>query len=399
MFIVSMLAVWGCSQGVKPEEKKSYAFTFKNEWINSELTNRLKGVYIGGAFNGWKYKTSPLAYSNGVWITNILLAPGEYLYKYVCIFDGMWEDLWIHDFGNPDLRINEFGSFNSALVIDKDGNVPSVKVYDEKDSAHFKFFYKASDFKNNSIDDYIAVSEKNTEKLAAFLKIKLPQQKITVYLETNWNASWDLNAFQSIILYGIPRNQHIFIHELVHVLVYNYKSLAMNEGLAQYCEEVLYPYDKSGTSFAVPVNLIVAGLFKAGVTNTVEYYMNNPKEFWWTENPLTGATYCFMSSFTEYLVKKSGMDSLLKLFHSDFDFKTVYNKTVTELDKDWKASMAGKKYNEDELLIIDWMSADIGFFYQFSQMNKKNKVLSKNEWVKMRNLNRSGIIIHAKQII
>ena len=72
-------------------------------------------VFVAGCFTNWepKHKLTDRE-SPGVYTAKILLAPGEYQYKFVV--DGEWR----LDKANPNFVPNDFGTLNSLLrVTDK----------------------------------------------------------------------------------------------------------------------------------------------------------------------------------------------------------------------------------------------------------------------------------------
>lgn len=72
-----------------------------------------KHVSVAGSFNDWRSDEKILNDRNGdgIYRCRLLLAPGEYQYKF--LVDGEWRS----DSGNPNFVPNEFGSLNSVLVI------------------------------------------------------------------------------------------------------------------------------------------------------------------------------------------------------------------------------------------------------------------------------------------
>ena len=77
-----------------------------------------RNVFVAGDFNNWQ-PVKKLSEKNhpGIYRCRLMLAPGEYQYKF-CI-DGEWRA----DAANPNFVPNEFGSLNSVLIIgDKETN-------------------------------------------------------------------------------------------------------------------------------------------------------------------------------------------------------------------------------------------------------------------------------------
>ena len=72
-------------------------------------------VFVAGSFSDWqpKHKLSDKD-GNGVYTVRILLAPGEYEYKFVV--DGEWR----LDAANPNFVPNDFGTLNSLLTVTTD---------------------------------------------------------------------------------------------------------------------------------------------------------------------------------------------------------------------------------------------------------------------------------------
>ena len=86
------------------EAKKRITFKFAASGANE--------VYIAGSFNSWDPGIRPLKKdAKGTWKTTITLPKGAH--QYLFIVDGQW----IEDPASPHREMNEFGSFNSAVVV------------------------------------------------------------------------------------------------------------------------------------------------------------------------------------------------------------------------------------------------------------------------------------------
>jgi hypothetical protein len=91
---------------VAPVPPMEYAepFTF--------VDSTAKSVAVVGSFNGWDTSKNVLTRSaNGVWQTNVMLAPGRY--EYQIVVDGKW----IADPGAEQTASSEFGAANSVLIV------------------------------------------------------------------------------------------------------------------------------------------------------------------------------------------------------------------------------------------------------------------------------------------
>ena len=69
-------------------------------------------VFVAGSFSDWQpqYRLNDKE-GRGVYTARILLAPGEYEYKFVV--DGEWR----LDAANPNFVPNDFGTLNSLLTV------------------------------------------------------------------------------------------------------------------------------------------------------------------------------------------------------------------------------------------------------------------------------------------
>lgn len=71
-----------------------------------------KNVAVAGTFNDWQpVKIMSDKNHDGHYRCRLMLAPGEYLYKFVV--DGEWRS----DAANENIVPNEFGSLNSVLIV------------------------------------------------------------------------------------------------------------------------------------------------------------------------------------------------------------------------------------------------------------------------------------------
>lgn len=69
-------------------------------------------VAVAGGFNAWDESAGSMKRnSEGVWQKTVMLAPGDYEYKF------MVDGEWLTDPDNPEIRPNCFGTFNSFLTV------------------------------------------------------------------------------------------------------------------------------------------------------------------------------------------------------------------------------------------------------------------------------------------
>jgi len=90
------------TQTKKKEKRRKVTFSF-------EAANA-KEVILMGDFNSWNPKSHPMKpVGDGVWNKSVILAPGQYEYKF--LIDGNWRE----DPQNSQACSNCFGSLNSIL--------------------------------------------------------------------------------------------------------------------------------------------------------------------------------------------------------------------------------------------------------------------------------------------
>jgi 1,4-alpha-glucan branching enzyme len=72
-----------------------------------------KKVTLGGDFNNWDYKRTPLQRNtkDRTWEKELTLAPGRYEYKF------MVDGNWVNDPSNNNRVRNSFGTENSVIEI------------------------------------------------------------------------------------------------------------------------------------------------------------------------------------------------------------------------------------------------------------------------------------------
>ena len=71
-----------------------------------------KNVMVAGSFNDWQpVRKLEDKNNDGTYRCRLLLAPGEYQYKFQ--IDGEWRS----DPANPNIVPNEFGSLNNVLIV------------------------------------------------------------------------------------------------------------------------------------------------------------------------------------------------------------------------------------------------------------------------------------------
>jgi 1,4-alpha-glucan branching enzyme len=84
--------------------KKRVTFKFNS--------SEAREVFLAGSFNAWDPSARPLKKdAKGFWKTVMMLPKGVYEYRFVV--DGQWMD----DPDSPEKRLNEFGFYNSVLIV------------------------------------------------------------------------------------------------------------------------------------------------------------------------------------------------------------------------------------------------------------------------------------------
>lgn len=93
-------------------KRKLKALTPKPHCIRFELfCPEAKEVFIAGSFNDWQINAQPLNKSGDYWVTESVLMPGRYEYRF--IVDGQW----MSDPKAADYAVNPFGALNSVLAV------------------------------------------------------------------------------------------------------------------------------------------------------------------------------------------------------------------------------------------------------------------------------------------
>jgi len=86
------------------EAKKRVTFKFSDAVARQ--------VFLAGSFNAWDPSARPLKKdAKGVWKTTMMLSQGVYQYRF--IVDGNW----MEDPVSHEKQINEFGSYNSVVIV------------------------------------------------------------------------------------------------------------------------------------------------------------------------------------------------------------------------------------------------------------------------------------------
>lgn len=128
---------WTCRVHLKPG-KYLYKYIVDGQWVPDPVNNleeydgqgglnsavycynhifrlagypKAKRVYVAGSFNNWNRNQLPMRRTDGGWELPMFLNPGTHAYKYIV------DRKWITDPGNPVMRDNGSGSFNSYLGI------------------------------------------------------------------------------------------------------------------------------------------------------------------------------------------------------------------------------------------------------------------------------------------
>ena len=101
---------------LKPKQKRARSKVVDNNKIRFAIyMPQAKRITVAGTFNNWNMWQDFLRKSsNGLWVLEKDLPPGEYLYRFYV------DDHWRLDLYNPDTRLDHTGQMSSRLVIPED---------------------------------------------------------------------------------------------------------------------------------------------------------------------------------------------------------------------------------------------------------------------------------------
>lgn len=100
-------------KGKAPSSRKSVAKPAARRVAFTVRAEIGKPVYLAGSFNQWNPTGKKMSdkKKDGVYSTTVMLAPGEYEYKFV--IDGVW----CIDPENVDVVPNDHGTMNSVITV------------------------------------------------------------------------------------------------------------------------------------------------------------------------------------------------------------------------------------------------------------------------------------------
>lgn len=241
-------------------------------------------------------------------------------------------------------------------------NLPTYKEDFKKNSQwlryeteHYIFYYLPKTFAEKEINQISETQEKAFKKIVEFLEVPIPERKISYYFypdpETkkklmgdDWYAQAIWKDFIVHVLYT-DEIKPIGEHEDTHLLSLPWGlSIAFfQEGLAEY----LVGHGWHGENH----DRLAHEALGKGYLPSVDSMMDHAK---WKELNDDHALYhyCFVGSFTTFLIKQYGKDKFKALYqntnrlkskeeNSDI-FEKVYGKCPSEIEKEWK------KYLSDE---------------------------------------------------
>lgn len=357
-----VLAMFGCTgtkKNVKNETVKKFpvTFVFDEDWFIAKPTSEEWGnVYIAGSFNGWKYKNNPLKRNGTKWEITLNLKPRVYQYKFVFEVKGSSEPTWTHDLDSLDVKLNEFMNFNSIVRVNKDGSIRKKDYYDKVvESDMFIYYYRSKDFKDsgNTFAEYKNRCETQSKKILDFLELPKPDYKIKLFLIKGHGTQFTTTIFAHIYLPGAPNFDDRFENEFVHSVFITAEE-SFNYGIARYIDSIfIYKDNIDKFAFFLPLDLEAKQYLNTGLAKSVDYYVKNPLRFWNTKNQFVSIPYALISSFTKYIVEKYGL-AKFKEFAETGDFKSVYDKDIPAVEKEWMKYINNIKSTEDEKLATEY---------------------------------------------
>jgi hypothetical protein len=244
-------------------------------------------------------------------------------------------------------------------------NLPTYKEDFKKDpqwlrheTEHYIFYYFSQTFAEKEIGQISEIQEKAFKKIIEFLEVSVPKRKITYYLYPNpeikkklMGDDWYAQAIRKDFIVHVLYTEEIKPvgeHEDTHLLSLPWGlSIAFfQEGLAEY----MVGHGWHGEDH----DKLAYEALKKDFLPTVESMMDHVK---WKELDDDHALYyyCFVGSFTKFLIEQYGKVKFKMLYQNTDRLKTkeennrifqnIYDISSNEAEKEWKKHLINVPFN------------------------------------------------------
>lgn len=237
------------------------------------------------------------------------------------------------------------------------------------DSDHYVLCVRPKSFAHNEIKQLIHIHEKAYSEIITALRMRPVPYKLLCFVHQGHYNDDESTYFKSGVIHTVynEETKHTYgiSHELVHAfmwLCYGSTVPLLGEGLAE----------RLGSKFPRPIEFYTADLLYSNVLLPLDLLFEK-KSF---QHHFEAVTYMQSASFVKYIINKYGWRRFTYLLKNisgqkskqDYSniFLHIYNKSLKELEKDWRQHIA--KYldnHRDEILKVRsiW-SAKRNIFYK-----------------------------------
>ena len=223
-----------------------------------------------------------------------------------------------------------------------------------KETAHFKIYYERGSQVEKEIEWIAQDHEFRYAQLIRYLQIQ-PTKKVQSYVYTSPRQKKRLmgargTSVEDPLGYGFHINYEDFPHpvmkhELAHALTADWHpilkvslSIGMHEGIAvaaDWDEGKLTAHQWSQAMQQLEIAPKMSQIMGIG---------------FWTQ--ASSQSYTLAGSFVRFLIEKYGIEKAKRVFPTG-NFKAVYNKSVAELESEWKAFLETITLTEPDLVIAE----------------------------------------------
>ena len=245
--------------------------------------------------------------------------------------------------------LGAFYLFRGPLGIRPTRNYIEQKIGGKKETEHFLIFYQKGSVVEQEIDIIVADHEFRYKQLSDYLQTK-PKQKIRSYIYTSAEQKKQLmgakyTAVEDPFGYGFHINyasfpHPILMHEMAHVFTIDWQSLlkvspklGLHEGIAiaaEWNQGRLTAHQWSQAMNELKLAPSLKQIMGVG------FWLNSGRQ-----------SYTLAGSFVRYLVDQYGMEKFKQVFRWG-NFESVYNRSLNDLDDEWKHFLSSVELTEKD---------------------------------------------------